>query len=343
MGHMNDMNDMNSNTTTHRQNIGRRIAAAIGLLCAAAYLPSAMGQAYPSRPLTFVYPYPAGSSSDTAWRTISQDLSKKLGQPVIHENKVGAGGRVGLDFVIKSAPDGYTLGMINNVLSVWQPLMDPRFNIEPGKDYTPIVHAIETPLMLAAKINAPFRDLKSLIAYAKANPGKLNAGSSGPGSGAHLGLALLNYQAGIDVTHVPYKGAAPALTSLLAGETDLFFADAGAKPHIDAGKLMAIAVGSGQRWSLVPGVPTLDEAGLPGFRNTSWTSVGGPAGIPADVVSRLNRAFNDVLTTPEVRAKLEAAGWAIKGGTQQEFIAVIRGDTELYRPVIRAANIKLDQ
>ena len=315
----------------------------LGALLFAAFGTGAQAQGFPNHPITFIYPYPPGSNSDTAWRIITQELSRRLNVPVVFENRAGGGGRVGMEAIMKAPPDGYLFGMTNNVMIVWQPLMEAKFDIQPGRDYTPIAHGIETPLVLAASGNAPFRDLKGLIAYARANPGKLNAASSGPGSGAHLGIALLNYKAGINITHVPYKGAAPALTGLVAGEADLLFTDAGAKPYLDSGRMIGIAVGSEQRWALMPKVPTLSEAGVPGFRNTSWTSVSGPPHLPADVVSRLNRALNESMNTGDVKQKLEDAGWAIKGGTPEEFTAIIKADTELYRPVIRAANIRMDQ
>jgi len=299
-------------------------------------------QNYPSRPITFVYGYPAGSSTDSAWRSVALEASKRLGQPIVYENRPGANGRLGLDSVMRAKPDGYTIGVFNNSLLVVQPLMDPKLAIEPGKNYTPVMIGLETYLLMVARPNAPFKDVKGLIAYAKANPGKLNVGSPGSGTGSHLGIAMVGAQAGIEYTHIPYKGAAPALHAMLAGEIDVMFTDLLAKPYIDSGKMLGLGVGGAKRWSLLPKLPTIQEAGLSGFVNSAWSGVVAPAGVPDGVVATLSQAFTEALGVPELRAKLESAGWIVRPGTAQEATALIRADTELYRPVVKAANIKID-
>lgn len=314
------------------------------LLAAGAVLAGVVhAQAYPARPITFVYGYAAGSSSDVAWRAIVQEASRRLGQPIVFENKPGANGRLGLDTVMRARPDGYTIGGFNNAQLVVSPLIDPKLAIEPGRHYEPILVGVETYLLMVARPGAPFKDLAGMLAYAKANPDKLNAGSPGSGTGSHLALAMVSTQAGIQYTTVHYKGAAPALNAMLAGEIDVMFTDLLAKPYIDAGKLVGLGVSGGTRWGLFPNLPTLKEgAGLSGIQMSSWSGVLAPAGVPAEVSATLNRAFNEALASPELRARLEATGWIFRGGTAQDAVALIKADTEVFRPIVKAANIKLD-
>lgn len=319
--------------------IRRRTLAAVALSLAAT---GALAQAFPSKQITFVYPYAAGSNADSAWRLLGQEVGRKLGQTVVHENRPGAGGRLGLDSVMRAAPDGYTIGMFNNVLGVWQPLMSEKLMIEPGRDYTPISNTIETPLVMIVRPTLGVKDVRGLIAYAKANPGKLNGSSPGPGTGGHLAVALLAAKGGVQITHVPYKGTAPATTAVVSGEADLTFTDAAAKPLIESNKVLGLMVGSKDRWALIPSVPSAPEAGLPDFRISSWTGVVGPANMPAEIRDRLTRAFHDAAATPEVKAKLEATGWVIRAENSAQMTQTIRSDMDLFRPVIREAGIKLD-
>ena len=322
----------------------RRIAHAIGaILCALLFSATAAAQTYPARAITFVYPYPPGSASDTAYRTIILEVSKRLGQTIVYENRPGAGGRVGLDLILKAAADGYTIGMLNIVIGVSQPLIDPRFTIDPVKDYTPVVLAVESYLLMVARAGEPYRDFKGLLDYARSNPGKLNMSSPGPGTGAHLVLALLTSRSGATITHIPYKGTAPATQAILSGEVHLTLADTTVKPFVDSGKLLALATTGAQRWASFPNVMTFDEAGLPGVHYSAWSGVIGPPGMPRPVVDRLNRAFIEAMVAPEVRSKLEGAGLASRGGTPEDWTALIKAELGLWRPVISAANIKLDQ
>jgi tripartite-type tricarboxylate transporter receptor subunit TctC len=307
-------------------------------LCATAGL----AQTYPNRPITFLYGYAAGSSSDVAWRSIVLEASKRLGQPIIFENRPGASGRIAVDGVMRARPDGYTIAGMNNSQLVVLPLIDPKLMIEPGKNYTPVLIGIETYLLMVARPDAPFKDIKGMVAYAKTNPGKINAGSPGAGTGSHLGLAMISTQAGLEWTHVPYKGAAPALTAMLGGEIDVMFTDLLAKPYIDSGKMIGLGVSGDRRWGLFASLPTIQEAGLGGFNTSSWSGVMGPPGLPADIVASLNRAFNEALANPELRSKLEATGWIMRSSSTAEANSLIRADLEAYRPVIKAANIKLE-
>ena len=326
-------------TETLRAGALRMTAVAVlGVLAAGL----AQAQAYPARPITFIYPYAAGSLVDNAWRATLVEVSKRLGQQVVMENRPGAGGRTGTEAVMKAAPDGYTLGGGANAVIVVQALIEPRLFIEPVKHYTPVITGFETYLLLVARNGTPYRDVKGLIAYAKANPGKINGGSPGAGTGSHLSLSMLATKGGIDFPSIHYKGSAPTLTAILSGEVDIYFADPGAKPHIDAGKMQGIAVTGPQRWASFPNLPTMQEAGLSGFTFASWHSVIAPPGLPQDLTTTINRAFNDALNLPDLRGKLEAVGWVVKGGTPAELNALIKSDLDLFRPIVRAANIKLD-
>lgn len=313
--------------------------------CLVALLPGTGGaaDAYPSRPISLLYPFAAGSGADVAWRLLAQEASKRLGQPVVYNNRPGANGRLALDAVRRADPDGYTLGAFTNGMLVVAPLIDPKkLGIEPGKDYIPVLVAIDTPLVVVATAKAPFNDLAGMITYARSNPGKLNIGSAGSGSGSHLGIAIFGNKAGINVVHVPYKGSGPALSALLAGDIDAVFSDVGIKPHIESGKAKGIAVSGTQRSSEIPNLPTLIEGGVAGAVYTTWMGVYAPPGTPQPVVRALNAVFNDALANPEVRAKLQAAGWSIRGGSTEEAIQAVRQNLDIYRPIVEAARMTFD-
>jgi len=304
---------------------------------------SAYAQSYPNRPITLIYPYPAGSTTDAAWRTIALEAGKHFGQSIVFENRAGAGGRIGLDAVRRAPKDGYTLGIMNNGLSVFLPQINPSFVLEPHKDYSPIVFGNESYLVWVSSTSAPFRNVKELIAYAKANPGKLNFASAGVGTGSHLGMEMFKSMAGVDITAVHYKGEAPAVTALMTGEAHLALPAAGARSFVESGKIVALATSGRQRWSVFPNLPTIAEAGgLTRYAMSFSLGVIGPADLPPEVIARANAAFNAALNSSEVRTRLESAGWVIKGGTPGQFVEAIRAEQELYRPIIRAANIKLD-
>ena len=318
-----------------------RMAFAVVVCLSAAS--GAMAQGYPNRAINLIYPFAAGSGADVAWRLLAQEASKRLGQPIVFTNRPGANGRLALDSVRRADPDGYTLGAFTNGMLVVAPLIDPKnLGIEPAKDYLPILVAIDTPLVVVGKAHAPFDDLRGLIAYAKAHPGKLNIGSAGSGSGSHLGIAIFGNKAGIDVVHVPYKGSGPALSALLAGDIDAVFSDVGIKPYIESGRLKGIALSGTQRSSEIPNLPTLEEGGVPGATYTTWMGVLAPASTPQPVVQALNKAFNEAVANPEVRAKLQSGGWSIKGGSSEEAVRLINRNLDIYRPIVEAAHMKFD-
>jgi len=301
-----------------------------------------LAQTYPSRPVTVIYPYPAGSTTEGAWRSVAQEASKTLGQSVIFENRVGAGGKIGVESMTRSPKDGHTVGVINSAVAIYLPLMDATFRIEPGKDYTPISAGFETYYVLLAHPSVPFRDVKGLIAYARANPGKLNMASSGNGTGGHLSVELLKMVVGIHAVHVPYKGEAPAMTDLLGGQVQAFFGAGNAKPFIESGKLIGLATSGPQRWAPFPSLPTFAEEGLADVSASTWLGLAGPAGIPDAAVAKLNQAVTVAMQAPEVRRKLDEFGLVVRGGTPQEFSALIRADLDRWGKVVRAGNIRLE-
>ena len=300
-----------------------------------------LAQDYPKSPIKYIYPFAAGSTADTAWRSINEEAAKHLGQSIVYFNRVGAGGRIGFVEMMRANPDGYTIGLVSNVTAVMQPLIDPvEWKATPGTDYTPIILGFEYPLILVAKKSAPFKDLKSFLAYAKQNPGKINGGSAGIGSGPHLGLAALNMLGGIDITHVPYGGNAPAIAALLAGDVDVIWTDIAAKQHLDAGSISALGVASPKRWDLFPDVPTMEEAGLSGLVLQSWSGLAGPPGMPAKLVETLNGAYSKALANPSLRAKLSKDGWSVLGGATNDLATRVRDGQLFFGPLVRRANVK---
>ena len=309
----------------------------LGLVLA---ISGAMAQTYPMRPLAFVYPYPPGSATEVAFRAIVQDAAKRLGQPIVFENRSGAVGRIGFEHVLRSPADGYTIGLLNNVLGVSLPLIDAKTFVEPGRDYTPIALAVESYLLLVARAGEPYRDVRGLVDYARSHPGKLNMATPGTGTGAHLVLALLGARAGANIAHIPYKGTAPATLAILSGEVNLTLTDTSVRAHVESGKLIALATTGMQRWASFPNVPTFDEQGLKGVSYGAWSGVIGPPGLPAPIAERLHRAFVDALSSPDVRARLEAAGLVARGGAPEEWAAQIRSELASWRPIVQGANIK---
>ncbi|MCC7215915.1 MAG: tripartite tricarboxylate transporter substrate binding protein [Burkholderiales bacterium] len=321
-----------------------RIALAVVLgavLCALAAAP-ASAQAWPEKPIRFVMTAPAGSSIDVIGRTIADKLKDRLGQPVIVDNKPAAGGTVAVDETAKAAPDGYTMVLAyNGPLSITPLLRKVPYDVR--KDLAPVIITTSQPNVLAVNAQLPAKDVKDLVAYAKANPGKLNYASVGPGSSSHLNGELLKSLAGIDIVHIPFNGSPPAVTSTVQGETQMLFAVMQPlQPQIQAGKLRALAVTSAKRFPLLPDLPTIAESGYPKFESLAWNGVLVPAGTPKPVVARLNAEINAILKQPDVAQKLGAAGFDLIGGTPEDFGALIRAESDKWAPVIRSAGIKID-
>jgi tripartite-type tricarboxylate transporter receptor subunit TctC len=296
---------------------------------------------WPTKPVRWIIPYAAGGFSDIRARKIGVDLARLLGQSVVIDNRAGAGGVVGTDAVAKAAPDGYTIGMGNLApLAVNVSLMK-KLPYDPTKDVQAVVLLEKGPLILTAGPGLKANSLQELIAYAKANPGKVTFASSGIGGAHHLSGEMLRQRTGIDIVHIPYKGGAPAAADVMAGHVPMMFElGYAALPSVKAGKVRALAVTSTTRMALLPDVPTLIEAGLPGFESYNWQGVIVPAGTPRAIVERLNREINAVLAIPEQRESIVANGGEVAGGTPEAFRDFIRGETAKWGEVVRTAKIQ---
>jgi tripartite-type tricarboxylate transporter receptor subunit TctC len=292
------------------------------------------------RPITLVVPIAAGGGMDTIGRTMAERLQERLKQPVVVENRTGAGGVVGVDSVAKAAPDGRTLLLldISAVLHKWLHKSVPFDVVE---DFAPVAQVATTPLLLFANPSLPAADVKELIAYTKANPGKLSVGTPGVGSPHHLAAAMLNVMAKIDITHVPYRGTAPALNDLLGGQIPLIWATPNAViQHVEAGKVRALAIASQQRNALLPNVPTVSENALPGFDAGVWFGIAAPAKTPRDLLDRLGKELAEITRQPEVHKKLAPLGYELAFVDAERFRARIADDHKRYGNVIREAGIQ---
>lgn len=315
----------------------------IGFFLVVALMPLlANAQAYPARPVRIVVPYAAGGAVDIIARIVGQPLSEELKQPVIVDNRPGASANIGMELAARAAPDGYVLLMASNGLATNMTLF-PNLAFDGRRDFAPIARVGFAPLVIVVPAASPARSLKELIAQAKAEPGKLTYASAGNGSSGHLAGELLKSSAKIDVLHIPYKGGAPALTDLL-GERISFMPINPVEviAHVRSGRLRALAVGSDKRVPLLPDVPTVAEAGLPGFEATVWWGLVAPAGTPREVVARLNAETNKALADAAIVNKLAELGVVINAGTPQQFAGFIQAQTELWSGVIKAAGIKPD-
>jgi len=312
------------------------------LLCAAA-LP-AFGQAWPAKPVRIVVPYPPGGPVDISARLLAPKLQQALGQPFLVENKPGAGGNIGADFVAKSAPDGYTIGMGAIVTHAINPAMFPNLPYDPIRDFRHLALVVQVPNVLVVNPELPARSVKELIALAKAQPGKLDFASGSTGSTGHLAGELFKQMTGTYMVHIPYKGAPPAVADLLAGRVQLMFDNlASALPNVRAGKLRALAVTTLRRSSALPDLPTLDESGLQGFDMTTWWGLMGPAKLPPDVVQRLSAEILKAMDSADVRERLRAMG--MEGSplrTPEQFTAFVEAEAKLYARLVKVSGAKPD-
>lgn len=324
-----------------RRSWGVVAAAMLGMAASVVSL-NASAQAYPSRPINFFVSIGPGSLFEAMFRAVAAEASKILGQPVVVENKVGAGGKLGLQALMNSAPDGYTVGMTYSGVAVTRVILDQGFNMQPGKDYLPVSITFTSPLLLAANSSAPFKDLNGLIAYAKANPGKLTATGTSPASNAHLAMELLKSMAGLDINVVNHRAEAPGVIDMLNGNVTAGVVSASVKPHIESGKIIGLATTGTKRWGAFPNLPTLDEAGLKGFNIVGWYGIVMPAGTPPAIVAKIHDAFTRPLSSPEIRKRLAEGGMEAGGNTPEEFSATIRSDIERLRPVLLKSGIKLE-
>ena len=298
---------------------------------------------YPNKPIRWIIPYASGGGTDVVARPIALKLGEVLGVPIVYENRGGGGGLIAGETVAKSAPDGYTLLVGSGNTHVFPTLLYDKVPYDPVKDYAPITNFVIAPNILVSHPSFPPKSIKELIAYGKANPGKINWASSGNGSGGHLALVLFAREVGIKVLHVPFKGAGPAVTALLGGETDLLFANTGVfLGHIQAGKLRTIAVASLTRLALLPNVPTLDESGFAGFESSTSYGLLAPAGTPRPIINKLHDELVKIIKSPESVTRLAGVGAIPIANTPEEFAEANRKDVAKWGKVIRENGIKAD-
>ena len=311
-----------------------RIAAAIALAAAAA-LAQAQVPAWPSRPVKLVVPFSPGGFTDVVARILGQKLSESLGQPVIIENKPGAGSTIGSDYVAKSKPDGYTLVMVSTT-QVSSPWLYKSMPYDVFKDFTPVMKLVEGPYVMIANPKLPAKSVAELLALAKAQPGKLDYASSGNGSAQHLVGAMFASMGGVQLNHVPYKGSGQAMQDIVGGQVQLGFVGMpNALPYLPSGRLRALAVTTRKRSPDLPDVPTMDEAGIKGYDATIWLGLLAPAGLPRDIVMRLNSEISKVLSSPETRKTILSAGVEVSLSSPEEFAALLRSEYDKWGKVVR--------
>jgi tripartite-type tricarboxylate transporter receptor subunit TctC len=303
----------------------------------------AWAQPYPVKPIRLVAPSTPGDAPDVIARLIADKLSPVLGQQVVVENRPGAGGVVGSDYVAKALPDGYTLIMGNAGSHGINAAVYSKLPYDIQKDFAPVSQVAVAPNVMVINPSLPANSVSEFIAYAKANPGKLSYASGGNGSSAHMSMELFKSMSGIDIQHVPYKGSSPALTDVVSGQVVAFIGNMPPTvPLIKAGKLKALAVTTKSRSALMPELPTITEAGLPGFETVAWFGVLAPAGTPPEIVNRLSAEIAKIAKSPEMREKLVAMGAEPVGSTPDEFKAVIDRDIAKWKPLAQKVGIKID-
>ena len=322
--------------------IGRFVALAVAALALGMPAGGAVADEYPSKPIRFVAPYPPGSVTDLLARIIGQKLGESWKQPVIVENRGGGGSVIGTDIVAKAPPDGYTILMVAPDLAINQSLRS-RLPYDAEKSFAPVTLLVSSPTVLCVHPSLPVTNLRELIAYAKARPGQLSYASGGNGTVGHLGMELLKHMAGIDMVHVPYKGTAAVVTAVLTGEVKLAFAQMStARPQSLSGKLRILAVASEARAQAMPDLPTVAEAGLPGFKADVWFGVVAPAGTPSAIVSRLNSEIGNIMRMPDVRAQLLPQGIEPMTDTPEEFAALIHAEIAKWGKLVKETGARVD-
>jgi tripartite-type tricarboxylate transporter receptor subunit TctC len=321
----------------------KMICAGAALLALLAAMTLAAAADYPSRPVTLVVGFPPGGPSDVLARVVANKLGELLGQPFVVDNRPGAGGNVAGEVVAHAAPDGYTLLMGNNSILATNASLYGKIDFDPQKDFAPISLIGTQANILVVNPNVPAHSMAELIALAKANPGKLNFASSGYGAAAHLAGELFKAEAHIDIVHVPYKGAAPALEDVISGQDQMMFATAASVVgFIRNGQVRALAVTTLKRTAILPDIPTIDELGLRGFDATTWHGLVAPVGTPPEIIATLHRATVQALDDPGVRHALGALGVDVVGDTPEQFAAYIQSEIPKWAAVIKASGARLD-
>ena len=323
----------------------RRIfAASLASVAALLALPGlAQAQAYPSRPIRLIVPFAAGGTTDIVARIVGDKLGRELGQPVIIENRGGGGGAIGADAVAKAQPDGYILGVATVSTLATVPATTPKIPYDPAKDFTHIINLVNVPNVMTVNPKVPAKDMKEFIALLKKNPGKYSYASSGTGGISHLDGELFKVLTGTYMVHIPYKGSGPALNDTIAGQVEAELDNLPSSlPFIKAGKLRALGVMSDKRVDSLPDVPTFAELGLKAANNMAWYGIVGPAGLPKDVVAKVNAAANKALLDPDVKRHLAEGGSITDGGTPEHFVQVAQKELVLRRDIVKKQNIKID-
>ena len=316
------------------------LATLAGIVFALGGSPAA-AQDFPNRPVRMVVPFGAGGVSDIIGRTLASRMQDSLGQPIIIDNRGGAGGSIGSDIVAKAQPDGHTILLGSNGTHAIVPYLYRKLQYDPLKDFTPIGMVAITPTVLAVNPELPVKSVKELLAYARAKPGALSFGSSGIGSTSHLAGEMLAALGGVTLTHVPYKSASAAYPDVFGGRVPMIFDSAlSMTVHLKAGKLRPLAVTTPKRVASLPDLPTMAEAGLPGYAITLWIAVFGPAGMPHAVTARLNKEINRVLTLSEVRDQMASQGSEVAPGTPADLLAAVKVDLQRMGEIVKAAKIQ---
>jgi tripartite-type tricarboxylate transporter receptor subunit TctC len=325
---------------TSRMNFTRRFAMAAALLALGA-IGDAGAADYPTRPVRWIVPYPAGGATDIVARIIGQALSERLGQTFVIENKPGAGNNIGTEAVVHAAPDGYTVLLVNPANAINATLY-PKLSFNFIRDLLPVAGFMRVPNVMEVNPAVPANTVAEFIAYAKANPGKVNWATSGNGTSVHLSGELFKMMTGVNMTHVPYRGSAPALTDMISGQVQVMFDNMPPSlPHIRAGKLRALGVTTAQRSAALPDVPTVAET-VPGYEASAFFGMAVPKGTPADVIEKLNKEINAALADPKIQARLAELGGMLIPGTPADFGKVVADETDKWAKVIKAGGVSLE-
>ncbi len=320
----------------------KTLLALLAAACTAFAAPAALAQKFPDKPIRFIVPFPPGGGNDILARAIAPKMGEFLGQPVVIDNRAGAGGNIGTDLAAKSPPDGYTIVIASNQVTI-NPWLYAKLPFDIEKDFAAVAQAASVPMVLAVHPSVPANTLKEFIALAKASPGKFNHGTPGNGTPQHIAFEVFNHAASVQVTHIAYKGTGPAIADLIGGQVQSAIGTmASLEQHVKAGKLRALGVTTPKRSPAMPNVPTIAEAGLPGFEVPLWYSILAPAGTPKEIVARLSSEVARALAVPETRERLTAQGFDVNYLNPEQMSDLIRHDIARWQKSIKDIGLKLD-
>jgi len=315
----------------------------VGMAVAALFFSiSAWAQSFPNRPVTLIIPFPPGGQTDITGRIIARAMAEKLDQPVVVENVGGAGGVVGMNKLMRSPKDGYTIGIANRPLLVFRPTMYPDFPVTAGKSYTPLALMTELPLVFVTCPESDIKSVQDIVASAKKTPGAVSYGSPGIATAGHLSIELRQQMEGIRLNHIPYQGEGPAMIDVMGGRVELAALGSNVKENVDAGKMRAIATAGKARWKLFPDTPTVEEAGVPGYSFTSWVGIVAPAGLPPATADKLSNVLGEVVAQPDARDALEALGMVVNPQLKDEFEKYIQDDVASWEHVLKTSGLKIN-